>query len=94
MEKNMENEMETWENIKIIRGYIGIIIGILILRPPKEGGFINHGSKSILRAPVGKAPLPYRPLTGFASGCCMIGASLETKPKLPKLQGFGLPRPS
>ena len=35
MEKNMEHEMETREYIGIIWGYIGILVGIRILRPLK-----------------------------------------------------------
>ena len=43
MEKNMENEMETRATAGMIWGYIGIIIGILILRTLKGGGLSIMG---------------------------------------------------
>ena len=43
MEKTMENGMENRATAGIIWGYIGIIIGILILRTLKGGGLSIMG---------------------------------------------------
>ena len=57
MEKNMETQMGTWENVEIIRGYLGIKIRDPNIKASKGGGLLIMGLHKYInsQSPRGKS---------------------------------------